>query len=611
MLVVCFMSACSWKHKDDLLQASTSQQKLEKNKNNQVHKSAKRANAIYYFLQGKLHFEKEQFDKAIVLLQKVLELDPGKPHIHYLLGKSLLERGKFEEGIAHVKQAIKIDPDHREARLLLGSLYTKAKKHNEAEKMFLALIKENPEDEEAVMYQVLILIEREKYYLAERQLQKFLKRNPNSALGYFYLGLLDQELGKTKKAINHLKRALDIRPGFVQAGLFLARIFEAENKTEEAIEHYRKMALHTDNALFHKKLGELYLSKKQYIKARDSFLNYERLEGGDLNNTIKLGLLFIETKDYEQAIVRLKKILKQVPDNENIFYYLGVIYEERKDFAEALRYYSKITESKENYFDALKRKLTIMESSAKYHARGQKLLERIIKENKIAIDKRPLLFELGGRFFEGIKQRDKAIAIVDRGLQEFHQNFPLMYLKGSLLERADRHEEAITTVESILVLDPNHVGALNFVGYTMADHGLHLQKAERYIRKALKLKPNDPFIIDSLGWVLYQQGKYQKAHQALKKAFKAMPEETVIVDHLGDVLVKLGRIEEAKEYYELVIKLGVESEQIRKGVESKLLHLTQALQNGICKTNNVDPSCVPIELRKSKKTRIPTSTQSQ
>ena len=552
------LCSCSWQHKDELAATTESPSELPDPKT-KFDESAKRANAIYYFLQGKLKFEKEDFKEAIALFQKVLELDPDKPHIHFLLGKALLERGQFEQGVAHIKKAIGLNPQHREARLLLGTLYTKAKKYNEAEEIFSALIAEDPEDQEAVMYEVLILIERQKHAQARRELVKFLKQNPTSALGYFYLGLLQQELGQTAKAIVNLKKALDIRPSFIQAGLFLAKIFESQNNTDAAIEHYQKMALHTDNALFHKKLGELYLGKKQYIKARDSFLNYERLEEDDLNNTIKLSLLFIETKDYEQAIVRLKEILKRVPDNENIFYYLGVIYEEKQQPAEALRYYSQIARDKENYVEALKRKLAIMEADKKYHKRGQRLIEELIQGSHIAIDKRPQLFELGGRYFEGIKRRHKALETVELGLKEFHTNFPLIYLKGALLEKDERHVEAISTVERILKLNPDHVGALNFVGYTMADHGIHLKKAERYVRRALKLKPDDPFIIDSLGWVLYRQGHYQQAYQVLQKAFKAMPEESVIVDHLGDVLVKLGRIEEAKEYYELVIKLGVES----------------------------------------------------
>ena len=118
---------------------------------------------------------------------------------------------------------------------------------------------------------------------------------------------------------------------------------------------------------------------------------------------------------------------------------------------------------------------------------------------------------------------------------------------------------------------------------------------------------DDPFIVDSLGWALFRQGRYKEAHDYLQKAFKARPDEAVIVDHLADVLVKLGKIEEAKQYYELALKLGMEKESSKKQVESKLSQIVESLQKSACRTSPINPMCWPLELREP--ARLPTSAK--
>src|SRR4030065_1945303 len=110
-------------------------------------------------------------------------------------------------------------------------------------------------------------------------------------------------------------------------------------------------------------------------------------------------------------------------------------------------------------------------------------------------------------------------------------------------------------METVLRLDPGNAEALNFIGYSYADRGINLEEAEKMIIQALKLKPENGYIIDSLGWVHFKQNKLDSALTHLKKAMELLPDDYNIVEHLGDVYQKMGNIKKAREMYKRAIQL--------------------------------------------------------
>ena len=106
--------------------------------------------------------------------------------------------------------------------------------------------------------------------------------------------------------------------------------------------------------------------------------------------------------------------------------------------------------------------------------------------------------------------------------------------------------EAMRTVIS---LDPKHANALNYLGYTYADLGQNLDEAERLIKEALKYKPDDGYITDSLGWVYYKKGEFDKALKYLKKAIELVPDDPIMLEHMGDAYLKLDDKPNALKFY--------------------------------------------------------------
>jgi len=131
-----------------------------------------------------------------------------------------------------------------------------------------------------------------------------------------------------------------------------------------------------------------------------------------------------------------------------------------------------------------------------------------------------------------------------------------------------------TQMKEVLRLNPNHADALNYLGYSYSERGIHLDEALKLIEKAMTLKPNMGYITDSLGWVYYKLGDYQRAVTELQKANLLTPDDSTISEHLADSYLKLNRIEKAAEFYEKALKLEPKPDQ-KERLEKKIKELKE------------------------------------
>ena len=129
-------------------------------------------------------------------------------------------------------------------------------------------------------------------------------------------------------------------------------------------------------------------------------------------------------------------------------------------------------------------------------------------------------------------------------------------------------------MQQVLELQPDHAEALNFIGYTWADKNMNLEKALEYITRAAELKPDNGFIIDSLGWVYYRLGKFHKAVKELQRSLELEPEDPNIYEHLGDVYHSLNKIPQALENYKRAYEKYIDVD--KKSAVQKKIH---ALEN--------------------------------
>ncbi len=542
-----------------------------------LNEASRVVNASYYFLLARLFAANGQSDKAIAAYERALGLDAHSPELHYVLAQEYLKKNRLEEGVAMARKTLELDPRHRDAKLLLANLYGTAKKYSEAFQLFQEIEKENPDDEEVMLYMALLEIEQKNLSRAYKRLKDFVSRNEDSALAFFYLGRIEEEKSNTKVAIANYKRALDIRPGFVQAGTYLAYLQEDTGDNAGAIETYTWLANQTDEPAFHRKLGHIYLDQNDFPRALQAFENFQRVDPTDANNLVKLGLLYLELKKFDNALKVFRTVLKENPASDSVRFYYATVLEDLKRKDEAFKEYAQITRESKLFLESLRKQLTLM-----VEAKKKSEATLLLQDTEFALESEKKLsdefFELASHHFEATKDRNRAFEKLEEGLKSFPSSIRLLYLKGALLDKEGRSSEAVTFMERILKINPSHVDALNFVGYVWADKGQRLNEAESKIRKALQLRPRDPFITDSLAWVYYHKGDYKKALNLLQDAAAMRADEPVIREHLGDVLVKLGQIEEAIKHYEEALRLGLERESDKQKLEAKLAQLRMHYQ---------------------------------
>jgi Flp pilus assembly protein TadD len=141
-----------------------------------------------------------------------------------------------------------------------------------------------------------------------------------------------------------------------------------------------------------------------------------------------------------------------------------------------------------------------------------------------------------------------ARALLMQALEQHPQDTDLLYELAMVLERMGRHDEMERHLRRIIELRPDHPHAHNALGYSLADRGIRLEEAYRLIERALALSPGDPYITDSLAWVVFRQGQAGRAAELLRQAYAARP-DTEIGAHLGEVLWTLGQRDEARRIW--------------------------------------------------------------
>ena len=204
------------------------------------------------------------------------------------------------------------------------------------------------------------------------------------------------------------------------------------------------------------------------------------------------------------------------------------------------------------------------------------LLEKLIAENPKDI--RPLdalgnILRSHERYAEARDYYARAIALIDKPTKE---NWVLYYSRGVSNERLKDWPDAEADFKKALQLSPEESLVLNYLGYSWVDQGAHLQQAMDYIRKAVKLKPDDGYYVDSLGWAYYKLGNLPAAVENLERAVELRPDDPIINDHLGDAYWQVGRKLEAKYQWQQALTLKPENEQADMLKKKIVLGLTDA-----------------------------------
>jgi len=197
----------------------------------------------------------------------------------------------------------------------------------------------------------------------------------------------------------------------------------------------------------------------------------------------------------------------------------------------------------------------------------QKDFDHAIDALKQAQTQKPQDTEIMG-FLVGIYQEKKdypaAIGLAQKMIALDPKNDKFHFTLGALYDENKQKQLSVKEMERAIQLNPGNAPALNYLGYTYAEDGQNLNEAEKLIRRALDIEPEDGFYIDSLGWVYYQKGQYAKAVVQLQRAVNLTGDDPTISEHLGDAYRKLGRELDARQEYQIALKKASETDQVER-----------------------------------------------
>ena len=365
-----------------------------------------------------------------------------------------------------------------------------------------------------------------------------------------------------ERAQAEANRALELRPEWEMAALLQAQI-AARTSTAQAITYLQAFVDRNPMARdVHLQLARALVGEKRYDEARQHF---NQLLKGFPNNpdvVYPVALLALQQNDLVVAETQFNRLLAlDIPDKSIAYYYLAQIAEEKGKLDEALGLYAKV-ESGDQMIQARMRSAQILAGQGKLDE-----ARKLLSEASTGSEEQSIQFAIAeAALLRKAKQPQAAFDLLDARLENLPDNAELLYETALLAERLDQLEIMERRLRRLIELQPEHGQAYNALGYSFADRGIRLPEARELIDKALALMPNDTFILDSLGWVLYRQGDLSGALATLERAY-GMRDDPEIGAHLGEVLWALGRKDDAQKLLRAAQKKHPDNEPLADAVK--------------------------------------------
>lgn len=353
--------------------------------------------------------------------------------------------------------------------------------------------------------------------------------------------------GDNQRARREAQLALKAKPDSEIAALALAQVTPDKTEAGKILQDF--IAKNPKTREVRLAYARMLVEQKEYAKARAQFEALLKEQPDDLTSLYALGVLEVqanELKAAEQHLTTYLKVLAANPDEERdssqALLLLAQIAEERKDTEGVLKWLSQI-EPGDAYLNAQLKRAQVI---AKRDLPGARRLLHEINVSGEREHAQVLLAE--AQLLRDANQVPEAMRVLQEALKQFPDNTDLLYDYAMLAEKSSQWDTMEASLRKIIQLAPANHHAYNALGYSLAERNLRLEEAYTLIDKALKLAPDDPFIMDSMGWVQFRLGRLKEAEALLRRAYEIRP-DVEIAAHLGEVLWVKGQRADAEKLW--------------------------------------------------------------
>ena len=359
--------------------------------------------------------------------------------------------------------------------------------------------------------------------------------NEYSRYLFFHLGNIIEK--KDYELVNEISKTID--PLMSSLLIAQSKKWIDENKYEKFNNYFSCKSENDLLAEFFFLIANLY-SSQDLFKESNFYLNLSNY----LNPKFYFNLsLLAENYHLNNNLEFAKKILNELSDEEEVYHWFKTkkitqfLAEQEKD-NEALDYFEK-------------------------------------KINKFKNPPTKILYDIAN-IYKKFKNYEKAIEYYSLVLSKIDKNTStyadVLYRRGGSFERMGNYEMADIDLLKSLEIRPDDPYSLNYLAYSWLERKFKIKEAMEMLNKAYNEKENDPYITDSVGWGYYLIGDYENAEKYLRKAVELMPDDPIVNDHYGDVLWQLNRKMQAKYFWKSVLEFEDTDDKMRKDIQNKLLN---------------------------------------
>ncbi|HUE21692.1 MAG TPA: tetratricopeptide repeat protein [Bryobacteraceae bacterium] len=556
-----------------------------------------------------LYIQSGRLKDAVTEAEDILKREPNNLDARRILGRIYTrmigdtQQGKINEEMlrAATEQYEKItakDPKDIESWLTLGRLYRTARNSVDAEKAYSQALAIDASNEDALTGLAIVYSDVGDTKKAIEKLQAVTNKDPNprtlAALATAY-----EQLHDYRSAAEVLRKAIDLDPENSRIKRALAYNLLNSNNLDESLKYYKEFAdddPHDSEALL--RMAEIYREKRDFTKARESLDKAKAADPENLEVRYEEVNLLAGQAQTDKAIETLKAILKDTErktysESEkgirlNLMERLGDLYRGANQTQAAVDTFRQMADLDPD--SAAKAEGQIVDTY-----RAAKDFKNALAEANAAIKKYPddeglkrdhafVLADSGKvdqavselrALLKGEHDRETQLAIAEvyerakryediakplDAAEKLSETKPekvaIYFMRGAMYERLKQFDASEAEFRKVLELDPDSPGALNYLGYMLADRGVRLDEAQKMIVRALELDPDNGAYLDSLGWVYYRQNRLDDAEQALVRALSksGIGQDPTVHDHLGDVYLKLGKTKDAITQWQASLK---------------------------------------------------------
>lgn len=379
---------------------------------------------------------------------------------------------------------------------------------------------------------------------------------------HFALAQAAWHAGNGTKSLTEIDATLRLKPDWTAVILFKAQVLQQLQGEEAALGFFKDYLAGAPGAREVRLAYAKQLARSaRFGESRAQFEWLAKEMPDNPENYLAIGLIAMQTNDFESAEVNLAKALELGhPDEGTVRFHLGQLEEARGNPEKALTWYQSIAQGHQR-LDAQLRAALLLGKQGKIE-QGLALVAALTTEDDA---ERVRVVQTEAQIMREAKNYPGVVATLSNALEKMPDAPDLLYDRAMAAEKTNQLDLMEADLRRLIKLKPGFAHAYNALGYTLADRTSRIKEAIELLDKALTLEPDDPFIQDSMGWALFKDKRYVEALDYLRRAHAARPDPEIAA-HLGEVLWVSEQKDEARLIWQGSLKSHPDNESLRETI---------------------------------------------